>query len=67
MSASIRDLEERVQIVEANQHKVQELIGLLEDVKSALRVFIKIGNGLKWIAVVLVSISGAVMALRKWL
>lgn len=66
MNASLRDLEIRMQQVEANQGKVQELIDLLEDVKSALRVFVKVGNGLKWIALLVGSVAGAVVTIRKW-
>lgn len=67
MSNLLRDLEARMAIVEANQGKVQELIDLLEDVKSALRVFVKFGNGLKWIAVLVASVVGAVVTIRKWI
>lgn len=67
MKCSCESLEARMKIVETNQVQFQELIELLEDVKSALRIFIKIGNGVKWLAILAASVSGGVMAMRKWL
>jgi len=67
MNCSCKDMEARMRAVEANQLKVQELINLLEDVKSSLRIFVKIGNGLKWIALFITSIVGAIIAIRKWI
>lgn len=67
MSGAYRDLELRIEAVEANQGKVLELIDLLEEVKSALRLFVKIGNAFKWLAVLIASVAGAVMVIRKWL
>jgi prefoldin subunit 5 len=67
MSGLLKDLEARMQMVEANQGKVQELIDLLNDVKSALRIFVKVGNGIKWLAVLVATVSGGIMAARKWM
>lgn len=65
MQPALKDLQKRMQIVEANQSKVQELIDLLEDVKSALRLFVKIGNAFKWLALVIASLAAAWAAIRK--
>lgn len=67
MPDSLRNLEARVAALESNQVSIQELIGLLEDVKSALRIFVKIGNGVKWLAVIVVSSTSAIIAIKKWL
>ncbi len=60
------NLEARLQALEANQGRVQELIDLLEDVQSALRVFVKLANALKWVSILVASITGGVLAIRKW-
>lgn len=65
MQQMLKALEARMQIVESNQDKVQELIDLLEDVKSALRLFVKIGNAFKWLAIVIASLAAAWAAIRK--
>lgn len=67
MVCPCKDMESRMQMVESNQGKVQELIDLLEEVKSALRIFVKIGNGLKWLALLIGSVAGAVLAIKKWI
>lgn len=65
MQQMLKALEARMQIMESNQDKVQELIDLLEDVKSALRLFVKIGNAFKWLAIVIASLAAAWAAIRK--
>lgn len=72
-----RDLEVRVIALEKNQASVQELttllpdikqlIELLEDVKSALRIFVKVGNGFKWVAGIVLAFASVLVAIRKWL
>ena len=42
-------MDNRVKSLESAHPSVVELIGLLDDVKSALKVFVKCGNALKWI------------------
>ncbi len=67
MACSCKDLEIRMSVLEEQHKSIAELIGLLEDVKSALRVFVKIGNAFKWVAILISSIIGAIMAIRKWM
>lgn len=81
---SLHDLEMRMKALEAEQAVVRELVkevdwdmlrqmvGLLHDVQGAMRIFIKIGNGLKWIlvlgtklALAVAAVSSAIAAWRK--
>lgn len=59
-------LEARMRVVEQKLEGIDELVILLEDVKGALRVFIKIGKGVKWIAGVVLACSGITWACKHF-
>lgn len=64
---NLHDLEKRMTIIEANQAKVNDLVELLEDVRSALRIFIMVGNGFKWLVGIGISVGIGYAAVKKWL
>lgn len=67
LEARMRAIELKQQEMDSKKPDFDELIGLLKDVKSALRIFVKIGNAVKWIALVITAITGGFVAVRKWL
>lgn len=64
--SAIEELKARMQAIENDHLEIRELVDLLQEVKSALRLFVKFGNGVKWVAVIVASIGGAFAVLRKW-
>jgi len=67
MSPNLRELESRIESLEDNHAKVNELVDLLDDVKGALRIFVKIGYAVKWIAICVTTVSAAGIAVKKWI
>lgn len=59
-------LEARMEAIEKTQNSVAELVGLLEDVKSALRIFVKIGNAVKWLSALVLACSGITWAIKHF-
>lgn len=59
-------LEARMEAIEKSQKNVQELVDLLEEVKGALRLFIKAGRFIKWLAGILLAFSGIAWAIRHF-
>ena len=62
-----KTLEQRVKSLEENQESVSDLVDLLRDVRSALKVFVHVGNGLKWLVTLGASIAGVWYGLKHWL
>lgn len=58
MPHSLGSLAERVAALESHKDSIQELVQLLHDVQGALRIFIKLGKAVKWLAGFLLAISG---------
>lgn len=52
--------------MERRQASVDALVELLEDVQGALRIFIKMANGLKWVAGVVLACSGMTWAYKHF-
>ena len=59
-------LERRVAAIEQHHQDIAELIALLEDVKGALRLFIKVGKAIKWLAGFLLACSGIAWVIRHF-
>jgi hypothetical protein len=65
--SNFHELEKRVIALENSKASIDDLVQLLEDVRSALRVFITIGNALKWVVTLAASIAGAYYAFKHWM
>lgn len=52
--------------IEASQQSIKELVTLLEDVQGALRIFIKVGKGIKWLSGLLLACSGIAWVIRHF-
>lgn len=52
--------------IEREHKSINDLVHLLEDVKSALRVFVKIGNFVKWLSAVLLACSGIAWVVKHF-
>lgn len=52
--------------MEQEMKSVHELVALLEDVQGALRLFVKAGRVIKWIAGVVMACSGITWAYRHF-
>lgn len=65
--SKIEELEKRVLVLEQGKASIDDLVSLLEDVRSALKIFIKIGNACKWLITLGATIAGAWYAIKHWL
>ncbi len=65
--SNLHDLEQRVIALENSKKSIDDLVDLLEDVRSALKVFVKIGNAAKWLVTLGATLGGAYYALKHWL
>lgn len=61
-----QNLEARMRIMEEKQKSIDDLVQLLEDVKRALRIFVRLGNVIKWLAAVVLSCSGIAWAYKHF-
>ena len=59
-------LEYRMLAVEQELKSVSELVILLNEVKAALRIFIKMAKVVKWIATLVMACSGLTWAYRHF-
>lgn len=59
-------LEARMIAIEAKMKSIEELVVLLEDLKGALRVIVKIGKCVKWVASVILACSGITWTYRHF-
>lgn len=60
------DFESRLAAIEARQLINDDLIEVLKDVRSALRVLVLISKFLKWIAGLVVAVGAAYATLKNW-
>ena len=51
----------------ADMNQVHELVDLLNDVKSTIKIFILCGKGIKWLAVTVGTISGLYYGAKHFL
>lgn len=68
--ANIHDLELRVTALEQRNTEigdVTDLVLLLRKVENALEIFVKLGNAVKWLVTLGVSLGGAYYGLKHWL
>lgn len=62
----MHSMEARVKALEDKFSSIDELISLLEDVKGALRLFIKVGKVVKWAATIILGCSGITWAWKHF-
>lgn len=55
-----------MQALESDHKSITELVTLLEDVKSALRLFVKVGNAVKWLSGILLACSGIAWVVKHF-
>lgn len=52
--------------VEQELKSIVELVELLNEVKAGLRIFVKLGKAIKWVASVILACSGLTWAYRHF-
>ena len=66
MAERVSSNSQRIDALYRNQPDVLRLIELLKSVESALELFVKCGNGLKWMLGIVAPIVGIWLAYHKW-
>lgn len=74
MSSSLRDLDMRMQAIEAwkrdrasDEAEMSEIIAILKELKITFRWLTKLGKLLKWMAGIAIPITAAYAAIKKWM